>query len=585
VRTQLNEPRNIVLTGFMGTGKTTIGVLLAERLGLTFVDTDATIEERDGPIAEIFADRGEAAFRAMEHALAIELSASHGMVISTGGAMMLNPDNVAALTAHGDVFCLTATTDDILERVSSGADPIVRPLLAVADPRRRIDELLRERAAAYAQFPQVDTTGQSPEHIAGEIERLLNRGSHGEEPRTANSIAEVVANGLCVGCGLCEAVTNHRVTMRMSEAGGLRPTPVDGFSPVEEAAALAACPGTVAAARSESGMTDDDIWGRFTDMRYAWAGDPTVRFEAATGGVLTALGAHLLVSGVAMFVLHVGADPDAPTRSRWVVSESPEQVRANTGSWYGPAAPLAGLCEALDRREPFAIIAKPCDLGAVYAFAAVDPRVDEFCVARLTMVCGGQSRLEKTTDLLDSFGVAETEVSLVRYRGHGNPGPTHIETFDGRTFDVSYNDMWDDHAGWKLESRCTVCPDALGEAADVAAGDVWPGGGPTGEDEGFNGIIVRTEAGARLVASAEAAGALVLGDPITPRTYDDLQPHQVRKKIALAARYAALTRADRPTIATIGLRVSELGEQLTPEQRAAEIAGTLRRVEDGRYSG
>ena len=113
-------------------------------------------------------------------------------------------------------------------------------------------------------------------------------------------------------------------------------------------------------------------------------------------------------------------------------SRSPEEVLANTGSRYGPTAPLAGLGAALDRGEPFAIIAKPCDLGAVHRRARADSRIDQLVVARLAMVCGGQSRLTKSQRLLGQLDIPETAVSLFRYRGHGNPGPTRVETHDGR---------------------------------------------------------------------------------------------------------------------------------------------------------
>ena len=89
-------------------------------------------------------------------------------------------------------------------------------------------------------------------------------------------------------------------------------------------------------------------------MRYGWAGDPKVRFRAATGGVLTALGMHLIDTGTVDTVLHVGADPKYPMRSHWVLSQTAKEVLANTGSRYGPPAPLAGLGPVLARAEPFA---------------------------------------------------------------------------------------------------------------------------------------------------------------------------------------------------------------------------------------
>ena len=349
------------------------------------------------------------------------------------------------------------------------------------------------------------------------------------------TIAEIVARDLCIGCGLCEALTGGRVKMAMTPAGSLRPTPVDGFTPTEEATLVSACPGAVAEARVEAGFDSDPVWGAYRYMARAWAGHRDVRHEGATGGVLTALGMNALRTGRVNFVLHVGADPERPMRSRWVISESPESVQANTTSRYGPTAPLAGMSAALDRGQPFAIIAKPCDLGAVHALSRADPRIDELTV-RLALVCGGHRV--------------------------GLPRPHDVRAGSSRPT-------------WLWENAVDA---ALGEAADVAAADIWPGGAPTGEDEGFNGIIVRTAAGEALVASAAAAGELVLGGPITPREFDDFQPHQVRKKEALAARYLGLADSGIAPIETRSLRIEELGRRLDPERFEHERAGTRRRA-------
>jgi shikimate kinase len=163
--------RNVVLTGFMGTGKTTVGRLLAARLGYEFVDTDAVIEQRHGPVPAIFAEHGERAFRAIERQVAAELGDRDGLVISTGGRMLLDPANEHALSAHGEVFCLTASVDEIWRRVSHSTDD--RPLLAGPDPRQRIVELLAERRAGYARFPQVPTDGRQPAAIVDEIVHSL----------------------------------------------------------------------------------------------------------------------------------------------------------------------------------------------------------------------------------------------------------------------------------------------------------------------------------------------------------------------------------------------------------------------------
>ena len=167
---------NIILTGFMGCGKTTVGKLLARHLHYLFVDTDQLIEERVGiSVQQIFQTRGESAFRRLELEIAGELGASEGMVIATGGGLMLNPANVQALEANGSVFCLTAPPVVILQRVSKSVQG-VRPLLAAPDPLARIVELIRERKKAYDRFTQVDTSGKGPQEVMQNILALLQAG-------------------------------------------------------------------------------------------------------------------------------------------------------------------------------------------------------------------------------------------------------------------------------------------------------------------------------------------------------------------------------------------------------------------------
>ena len=223
-----------------------------------------------------------------------------------------------------------------------------------------------------------------------------------------------------------------------------------------------------------------------------------MRFRGSTGGVLTALGQFLLTSGRVRFILHVSASKSAPMRSERRLSFNSASVLEGAGSRYGPAAPLVDFCEVLDRAEPFALIAKLCDITAVRNLALRDPRVDEQMLYALTLVCGGASDLSKSQELLQRFGVDENELTLFRYRGYGNPGRTRLETKDGRAFELSYQELWEDEAKWMIQPRCKICPDAIGLGADIAASDIWPGGSPEGEDDGFNGIIVRTKRGLEL---------------------------------------------------------------------------------------
>ena len=169
------DNKNIILTGFMGTGKTTIGTLVAEKLEREFIDTDVLIEQRQGMgIPEIFASLGEDAFREMEADIATELGQRKGLVVATGGRFMLDPDNAAALSENGIVFCLVVSPREILARVTAETDHH-RPLLDVPDPAAQISELLQEREAGYRRFLEIHTDNRKPDEIADELLAFLQK--------------------------------------------------------------------------------------------------------------------------------------------------------------------------------------------------------------------------------------------------------------------------------------------------------------------------------------------------------------------------------------------------------------------------
>ncbi|MFC1467199.1 shikimate kinase [Verrucomicrobiota bacterium] len=161
------EKKNIILVGFMATGKTTIGKLLAKQTGMRFVDMDAIIEEREGrTINDIFATDGEPHFRKLEGALAKELAQTSGLIISTGGGIVLNPDNIAALDTTGLVACLMGKPEEIIRRVASCT---ARPLLA-GNKEKQVRALFEQRRPLYESIPfQVMTDGLKPTEIAEKI--------------------------------------------------------------------------------------------------------------------------------------------------------------------------------------------------------------------------------------------------------------------------------------------------------------------------------------------------------------------------------------------------------------------------------
>jgi shikimate kinase len=161
-----------VLVGPMGAGKSTVGALLAQALGVTARDTDADVEARAGrSVSDIFVDSGEETFRALEKAAVAEALATHDGVLSLGGGAVLDADTRALLAEHRVVF-LRVGLSEAVKRVGLG---VGRPLL-LGNVRSRIKAMLDERTPVYASVADltVDTDQRSPEDIVDEIRKALS---------------------------------------------------------------------------------------------------------------------------------------------------------------------------------------------------------------------------------------------------------------------------------------------------------------------------------------------------------------------------------------------------------------------------
>lgn len=158
---------NIALIGFMGTGKSAVGLELSRRLGVVFVEVDDLIAERAGrTIPEIFSEEGEAGFRRLESEVIAEVSRRRGVVISCGGGVVLHAENVDRLKTSSVVVLLTAPVEEILRRAARDGE--TRPLLATPEREARVRELLRFRQPLYLRAADyiVDTSGLEPEEVA-----------------------------------------------------------------------------------------------------------------------------------------------------------------------------------------------------------------------------------------------------------------------------------------------------------------------------------------------------------------------------------------------------------------------------------
>lgn len=164
---------NFILVGLMGSGKTTVGRLLARRLGKRFLDSDHEIEAMTGvKIPTIFEIEGEAGFRVREHEILTSVSAQHDFVLATGGGIVLREDNRALLRGMGTVIYLRASVDELWQRTRHDRQ---RPLLQTADPRAKLAELLKIREPMYQDVAHVviDTSRQNVHTLVDHLIHVL----------------------------------------------------------------------------------------------------------------------------------------------------------------------------------------------------------------------------------------------------------------------------------------------------------------------------------------------------------------------------------------------------------------------------
>ena len=203
LETPVTDGCNLTITGFMGTGKTTVGTILAERLGRQLVDMDERIKAELGKtIAQVFDDEGEEVFRLAEARLCQALAQESDLVIATGGGTLVSDENRQTLAASGPVVCLTAGIDTVLQRVEDFED---RPLLPGdrEEKRRNIEGLLLSRRDAYGRIPlRVPTDGIAPGAV---VERVLDMLAGNNEVAEMTRITVPTPEGhyhICIGDGI-----------------------------------------------------------------------------------------------------------------------------------------------------------------------------------------------------------------------------------------------------------------------------------------------------------------------------------------------------------------------------------------------
>jgi len=312
-----------------------------------------------------------------------------------------------------------------------------------------------------------------------------------------------------------------------------------------------------------------------------WEGYATnrkIRFRGSSGGVATALASFCLESKKAGHVLHIGANKESPLQNIPVFSKTRQDLLANIGSRYSPAAP----CEKFDwieNSEAASIfIGKPCDVVALRKAQTVNTKLNDKVALTISIFCAGTPSSKGTNAILNIMGISPEEIESLRYRGYGWPGMTVVKTKRGvdNLSQMAYDEAWGNILSKQVQLRCRLCPDGTGEFADIACGDPWYRKIEPNE-LGQSLVIVRTEKGREILKAAMKAGYVKLcraGLSTVPAS----QPSLLGKRRQLWGRLIAMRMMRVPTPHFAGFSLFANWWHLSAFGKIRSVLGTLRRI-------
>lgn len=360
----------------------------------------------------------------------------------------------------------------------------------------------------------------------------------------------VLKNDLCSGCGMCSSVaSDDAVQIRLNADGYHRPVlnrAYEGKSIASEQTSAAfgkSCPALNLDIRPYKSENYHPIWGEIRETLKGYAVDNEVRQAGSSGGVISALAQYCLEHNLVDGVIQIQASQTDPLENVATISRSRQNIIASSGSRYAPASPAQALKWVAMSTEKYLFIGKPCDVAAVRQIQAHDPRLKQNIPYLISFMCAGTPSLHGTEQVLDKLGVQRDDVTSFRYRGDGWPGLTKATLKNGDARTMTYNDSWGKVLNRHLQTRCKICPDGIGEFADIVCADGWEGdekGYPSFEERDGNSLIlIRTDKGRELFRNAKADG-VVQAEAFDTAGIFAIQPFQYYRRTTILPRLWAM---------------------------------------------
>lgn len=352
-------------------------------------------------------------------------------------------------------------------------------------------------------------------------------------------INTILDKELCNGCGLCvSCFPEKKGNILINQSGFNRPDFENKFDELEEKKFANICSGLKVPFNDISQENYDLLWGPIFSIQEGFSTNKNQRFKGASGGAISAIALYLLEEKKVDFVLHIGANHINPYINEIKISRNYEDIISNSGSRYSPSSPLKTLLELNERGEKFAVIAKPCDIVSIHNLRKIDKQSISNLAYTISFFCAGVPSIKGTEKVVSTLNLDPKDAKSIQYRGNGWPGYFTVTTETSEK-QMSYNDSWGNILNRYLQKRCKICPEGIGEFADIACADSWDqeeGGYPSFQEKpGKSLIIARTNKGKEIVTEAEDKGYLQT-DNFEIGKLSKIQPYQANRKSSFLIR-------------------------------------------------
>ena len=329
------------------------------------------------------------------------------------------------------------------------------------------------------------------------------------DEEAVETIEPLARNDLCTGCGTCVAMCpKEAIEMRIDERKGIYVPKMNEEKCNSCGLCRRVCPGHSVNFKTLNrdifgNEPEDVLIGNYQGCYLGHATDGEIRYNAASGGLVTALLLFALVKGMIDGALVTKMSEENPLEPQPFIARTKEEIISACKSKYCPVPANIALREILKEDGKFAVVGLPCHIHGVRKAESANKKLKEKIVLHVGIFCSHTDTFWQTEFLLNKLGIKEEDVAKIDYRGEGWPGMMSVLLKNGKKVSVPYSEATSLHGLWlHALLRCAFCCDLTAELADVSCGDAWLPEVLTNEKMGKSIVIPRTKIGEALCEEA-----------------------------------------------------------------------------------